>query len=125
MRGIAGYNAGETTNCVCAEIKGRKRTIVIDTLGPMVGLIGHGAEIQDPDGATAALKTVVRRWPRLRQIFADGGYVGPKLLVTLCSVAAFTLKRVKRTDEVKGFAVRPRHWVVESAHSPGFVDAGG
>jgi len=78
--GILGYDAGKTaTNCVCAEIKGGKRHIVVDTLGPMVGLMVHSADIQDRDGAPAVLRTILKRWPWLRHIFADGGYAGPKL----------------------------------------------
>lgn len=82
--GIAGYDAGK-------KIKGRKRHIVVDTLGLMVGLVVHSADIQDRDGAAAALKTVLRRWPWLRHIFADGGYAGPKLRTALRKVAKFTL----------------------------------
>jgi hypothetical protein len=52
--------------------------IFVDTLGLMVGLVVHSTDIQDRDGAVAALKTVLRRWPWLRHIFADGGYAGPK-----------------------------------------------
>nr|WP_153320984.1 IS5 family transposase [Sinorhizobium medicae] len=104
--GIAGYDAGK-------KIKGRKRHIVVDTLGLMVGLVVHSADIQDRDGAVAALKTVLRRWPWLRHIFADGGYAGPKLRAALRNVAKFTLQIVKRTDKAKGFEVLPRRWVVE------------
>lgn len=104
--GIAGYDAGKKT-------KGRKRHIVVDTLGLMVGLVVHGADIQDRDGAAAVLKTILRRWPWLRHIFADGGYAGPKLRAALQKVAKFTLQIVKRTDKAKGFEVLPRRWVVE------------
>jgi transposase len=104
--GIAGYDAGK-------KIKGRKRHIVVDTLGLMVGLVVHSADIQDRDGAVAALKTVLTRWPWLRHIFADGGYAGPKLRAALRKVAKFTLQIVKRTDKAKGFEVLPRRWVVE------------
>lgn len=104
--GIAGYDAGK-------KIKGRKRHIVVDTLGLMVGLVVHSADIQDRDGAVAALKTVLRRWPWLRHIFADGGYAGPKLRAALRNVAKFTLQIVKRTEKAKGFEVLPRRWVVE------------
>ncbi len=79
----------------------------------MVGLVVHSADIQDRDGAVAALKTVLRRWPWLRHIFADGGYAGPKLRAALRNVAKFTLQIVKRTDKAKGFEVLPRRWVVE------------
>lgn len=104
--GIAGYDAGK-------KIKGRKRHIVVDTLGLMVGLIVHSADIQDRDGAAAVLKTILKRWPWLRHVFADGGYAGPKLRGILRKVATFTLQIVKRTDKAKGFEVLPRRWVVE------------
>lgn len=104
--GIAGYDAGK-------KIKGRKRHIVVDTLGLMVGLVVHSADIQDRDGAVAALKTILKRWPWLRHIFADGGYAGPKLRAALKKVAKFTLQIVKRTDKAEGFEVLPRRWVVE------------
>ena len=104
--GISGYDAGK-------KIKGRKRHIVVDTLGLMVGLMVHSAEIQDRDGAPAVLKTILKRWPWLRHIFADGGYAGPKLRVHCKKIAAFTLQIVKRTDKAKGFEVLPRRWVVE------------
>jgi transposase len=113
--GIAGYDASK-------KIKGRKRHIVVDTLGLMVGLVVHSADIQDRDGAVAALKTVLRRWPWLRHIFADGGYAGPKLRAALRKVAKFTLQIIKRTDKAKGFEVLPRRWVVERTFA-GLADA--
>jgi len=70
--GIRGFDAGK-------KINGRKRHIVVDTLGLMVGLVIHSAGIQDRDGAPDVLKTILKRWPWLRHIFADGGYAGPKL----------------------------------------------
>ena len=104
--GISGYDAGK-------KIKGRKRHIVVDTLGLMVGLMVYSADIEDRDGAPAVLKTILKRWPWLRHIFADGGYAGPKLKGALQKIAAFTLQIVKWTDKAKGCEVLPRRWVVE------------
>ena len=104
--GIAGYDAGK-------KVKGRKRHIVVDTLGLMVGLVVHSAEIQDRDGAVTVLKTILKRWPWFRHIFADGGYRGPKLSSALRKIATFTLEIIKRSDKAKGFQVLPRRWVVE------------
>jgi transposase len=104
--GIRGFDAGK-------KVKGRKRHIVVDTLGLMVGLVVHAADIQDRDGATAVLKSILKRWPWLRHVFADGGYAGPKLRGALQKVGKFTLEIVKRTDKAKGFEVLPRRWVVE------------
>ncbi|MDP9856653.1 hypothetical protein J2854_003862 [Agrobacterium tumefaciens] len=69
------------------------------------------ADIQDRDGAPAVLKTILKRWPWLRHIFADGGYSGPKLKGALQKIAAFTLQIVKRTGKAKGFEVLPRRWM--------------
>lgn len=104
--GIRGFDAGK-------KINGRKRHIVVDTLGLMVGLMVHSAGIQDRDGAPGVLKSILKRWPWLRHIFADGGYAGPKLKGRLEKVGKFTLEIVKRSDHAEGFEVTPRRWVVE------------
>lgn len=104
--GIRGFDAGK-------KINGRKRHIVVDTLGLMVGLVIHSAGIQDRDGAPDVLKTILKRWPWLRHIFADGGYAGPKLKDRLEKVGKFTLEIVKRSDHAEGFKLLPRRWVVE------------
>jgi transposase len=108
--GICGFDAGK-------KIKGRKRHIVTDTGGLLVGLVVHGADIQDRDAAPMVLKSILKRWPWLRHIFADGGYGGPKLKGALKKVGKFTLQIVKRSDagksQAKGFVLIPRRWVVE------------
>jgi len=112
--GIRGFDAGKTaTNCVCAEINGRKRHIIVDTLGLMVGLMVHSADIQDRDGAPDLLKSIRNRWPWLLHVFADGGYAGDKLKKRLQKIGKWTLEIIKRTDKAKGFEILPRRWVVE------------
>lgn len=104
--GISGYDAGK-------KIKGRKRHIITDTLGFMVGLVVHSAGIQDRDGAPEVLKSIARSHPDLRHIFADGGYGGPKLRDALADMGNWTIEIVKRSDTAIGFEVIPRRWVVE------------
>jgi putative transposase len=104
--GIRGFDAGK-------KVKGRKRHIIVDTTGLIVGLVVHAADIQDRDGAPAVLKSILKRWPWLRHVFADGGYAGPKLRGALQKVGKFTLEIVRRSDTAKGFEVLPRRWVVE------------
>jgi len=104
--GVSGYDAGK-------KIKGRKRHIVTDTLGFMVGLVVHSAGIQDRDGAPEVLKSIRGAYPDLRHIFADGGYAGPKLRAALEGVGNWTIQIVKRSDTTEGFEVIPRRWVVE------------
>ena len=70
--GPRGYDAGK-------KIKGRKRHIVTDANGFLVGLVVHEASIQDRDGAIHVLHSIRRFYPFLRHVFADGGYAGPKL----------------------------------------------
>lgn len=103
---ISGYDAGK-------RIKGRKRHIVTDTIGLLVGLAVHGADIQDRDGAPDLLKSISTTYPLLRHVFADGGYAGPKLRGALEKIGRWTLQIVKRSDAAQGFEVIPRRRVVE------------
>ena len=104
--GVRGYDAGK-------RIKGRKRHIVTDTTGLLVGLEVHSAGIQDRDGAPDVLEAVAARYPLLRHIFADGGYAGPKLRDALQAIGRWTVQIVKRSDTTEGFQILPRRWVVE------------
>jgi len=104
--GPRGYDAGK-------KIKGRKRHIITDTAGNMVGLTVHTADIQDRDGAVSVITTIRRLYPWLRHLFADGGYAGDKLKDALADLGKWTLEIVRRSDTAKGFEVLPRRWVVE------------
>ncbi len=72
-----------------------------------------GAHVQDRDGAPLLLASIRSAFPWLRHIFADGGYVGPKLKQALEKLGQWTLEIVKRSDAAKGFQLLPRRWVVE------------
>jgi len=104
--GVRGFDAGK-------KIKGCKRHIVTDTIGLMLGLVVHGADIQDRDGAPAVLASIRKSCPWLRHIFADGGYAGPKLRGVLDKIGEWTIEIVKRSDTAVGFEVIPRRCVVE------------
>jgi len=104
--GACGYDAGK-------KIKGRKRHIVTDTLGLIVGALVHADDIQDRDGAPDLLNAIRARWPWLRHVFADGGYAGDKLQAALADKGRWTLEIIKRSDAARGFEVLPRRWVVE------------
>jgi transposase len=95
------------------RINGRKRHIVTDTLGLLVGLEVHSAGIQDRDGAPDLLNKVAVGYPFLRHVFADGGYAGPKLRDALKAIGRWTVQIVKRSDTAQGFEILPRRWVVE------------
>jgi len=102
--GISGYDAGK-------KLKGRKRHIVTDTLGLMLFVLVHAADIQDRDGAVDLVKAIRHRFPWRRHLFADGGYAGDKLATALAELGRWTLEIVKRPAE--GFVLLPRRWVVE------------
>lgn len=104
--GPRGFDAGK-------KIKGRKRHIVTDTEGHLVGLQVHAADIQDRDGAVSVLSSIRALYPWLRHVFADGGYAGDKLRNALGKLGRWTIEIIKRSDQTIGFAVLPRRWVVE------------
>jgi transposase len=104
--GVSGYDAGK-------KIKGRKRHIITDTEGFLVGAVVHAASTQDRDGAPLVLKAIRSAFPWLRHVFADGGYAGRKLREALKGKGEWTIEIVKRSDTAKGFEVIPRRWVVE------------
>jgi transposase len=104
--GPRGYDAGKKVN-------GRKRHIITDTSGHLVGAQIHPADIQDRDGAPDLLASIRQLFPWLRHVFADRGYAGAKLQTALAGLGQWTLEIVKRSDTAGGFHVLPRRWVVE------------
>jgi transposase len=99
--GPRGFDAGK-------KIKGRKRHILTGMLGNLVGLVIHAADVQDRDSAPAVLKAIRARYPRLRHVFADGGYAGPKLRGRLEKIGRWTVQIVKCSDTAEGFELLPR-----------------
>jgi len=84
----------------------------VDTLGLILAVVVHAADIQDRDGAKLVLRKMRKLYPRLKLIWADGGYAG-KLIEWTKTLGGWVLEIVKRSDDVAGFAVLPRRWVVE------------
>ena len=74
--GPRGYDAAK-------KVKGRKRHIVTDTSGLLVGVAVHPANLQDRDGAGLVIETIHDLFPWLRHLFADTVYNGPNLPKTL------------------------------------------
>lgn len=100
-----GYDAGK-------RIKGRRRHILVDTMGLLLFAMVLTANIQDRDGAKLLFEKVKERFPRLRLIWADGGYAG-KLVDWVKQFCHWVLEIVKRSDDVKGFVLLPHRWIVE------------
>ncbi len=74
------------------------------------------ANIQDRDCAAELIEKALRKFPRLRKIFADGGYAGPKLASAIAGLPV-ALEIVKRTDKDGGFKLIRRRWVIERTFS--------
>lgn len=100
-----GYDAGK-------KIKGRKRHTLVDTMGLVLFVMVLTANIQDRDGAKLLFEKVKERFPRLKLIWADGGYAG-KLVNWVKQCCHWILEIVKRSDDVKGFVLLPHRWIVE------------
>ena len=101
----SGYDAGK-------KIKGRKRHILVDTLGLLLNVVVHPADVQDRDGASHLLRRARRMFPFIERIFADGGCAGRKMALTVWRTGAWRLQIVKRSDAT-GFQVLPKRWIVE------------
>jgi putative transposase len=72
----------------------------------------HAASIQDRDGAKLVLQKLAGSFGRLKLIWADGGYAG-QLIEWTKGLGGWLLEIVKRSDDVKGFKVLPKRWIVE------------
>ena len=81
-------------------------------MGLLLGVVVHAANIQDRDGAKLLLGKVKNCLPRIQLVWADGGYAG-KLVQWVADMCGWTLEIVRRCDDLKGFHVLPRRWVVE------------
>jgi putative transposase len=103
--GVRGYDAAK-------NVKGRKRHLLVDTLGLVWGLLVTPADVQDYDGGWLVLESLAGRCVRLEKVWADGRYAG-----ALVEIAAEwyhrVLEIVKRAPEAKGFVVQAHRWIVE------------
>jgi putative transposase len=95
------------------RMKGRKRHLVTDTEGWLLAVQVHPADIQDNHGAVPLLKAVRRAFRRLRHLFADRVYRGPKLLNAISEVGRWTIEIVTRTQSFGTFTPEKRRWVIE------------
>jgi transposase len=104
--GPRGYDAAK-------KVKGRKRHVVTDTCGLLVGAVVHPADIQDRDGAGLVVEAIHDLFPWLRHLFADSVYNGPNLAQMLAKFGGWKLEIVKRAADAVGFQLLPRRWVIE------------
>jgi len=103
--GVRGYDSGKM-------VKGRKRHLLVDTLGLVLAVVVTAASVSDPKGARMLFKRMGGGCKKLRRIWVDGTYRG-KLLDWVSDHCWFLLEPVLRSDKMKGFVLLKRRWVVE------------
>jgi putative transposase len=104
----SGYDAGK-------KIEGRKRHVVVDTLGLLLWVMVGPAQVQDRDAARPVLQAVLGLYGTLRKLWADGGYAGA-LVEWFGSQLGWrhcVLEIVRRLGDRTGFYILPKRWIVE------------
>lgn len=93
-------------------MKGRKRHVVVDTLGLVWAVVVHSAAVQDRDGAKLVLDKLRGGLPRLAAVLADGGYNGP-VAAWVSATLGVALTLVQKAPGQRGFQALPKRWIVE------------
>lgn len=101
------------------QTPGRKRHIIVDTLGLPLKVMAHSASIQDGRGGYQILQALFakikgslhNRWCRLKLIWADGAYAS--IVEEVRKQFGWRLDIVRRSDKAKGFEILPHRWIVE------------
>jgi putative transposase len=105
--GDVGYDAGK-------KIKGRKRHVLVDTLGLLLGVVVTPASCPERDGAQQVLGQVAQWFPCLRKIWTDGGYTGEAFETWVTDHwPKVEVEVIKRSDQAKGFVPLAQRWIVE------------
>lgn len=105
--GAVGYDAAKKT-------KGRKRFLIVDTLGLVLGAAVRPASTPERVGARALLAPVLPHFTWLRKLWVDGGFTGEDFAAWVKSQRPrLDVEVIKRSDAVRGFEVLPKRWVVE------------
>lgn len=93
-------------------MKGRKRHLLVDTLGLLHGLVVHAANVADCVGAKQVINHAGEQTGRLQKVWCDGGYEG-KLEDWATQHTHFTVEVVQREPGRRGWHVQPKRWIVE------------
>lgn len=105
--GAVGYDAGKKTN-------GRKRFLLVDTLGLILAAAVVPASTPEREGAKIVLEPVLPYYRRLKKLWVDGGYTGANFADWVTEHRpALEVEVIKRSDDTSGFKLLPKRWVVE------------
>jgi transposase len=107
-------HGGAVGDDAAKRIKGRKRHLLVDTLGLVLGVVVTPANTTERDGAKAVLLRVLAWFAWLRLLWVAAGYTGPAFASWVKGRRTrLKVEVVKRSDDGRGFKVLPRRWVVE------------
>jgi transposase len=96
------------------NVKGRKRHLLVDTLGLLLSVHVSPADVQDRGGAPGLLSGPKQLLPRLEKIWADGAYTGEKLATWCREQGGWELEIIKRSKaDTEGFTILSHRWIVE------------
>ena len=98
-------------------MNGRKIHALVDTQGLPLRIVIHSAGVQDRDGAALVLDKIRNSFPWLELLWADSGYNAHQVDAAVAKVPSLRIEIVKRSDDMKGFVLLPRRWVVERTFS--------
>lgn len=95
------------------KVKGRKRTILVDTMGLLIGATVHSARRSDHQGMILLGLWFSAFWQSIQLIWTDQTFGGQAFTAWVQKTFGWTMEVVKRPEEQQGFEVLPRRWVVE------------
>jgi putative transposase len=99
------------------KVKGRKRTILVDTMGLLLGVCVHSAKRSDHAGMILLATFYASLWQSLQVIWIDSTFAGKAFIAYIAEQFGWKLEHLKRTDDDPGFQVIPKRWVVERTYS--------
>lgn len=106
LAGVKGYDAAKC-------IQGRKRHLLVDTLGMIMAVVVTAASLPEREGAKRLLRGMSGSCKKIRRIWVDGGYDGKPLMEWALRYFNIIVQAVLRPEGIKGFHLLPRRWVVE------------
>ncbi len=95
------------------KVTGRKRFILTDTLGLMLGILIVAANVGERAGAQQLFEQTKGKYPRLKKVLADQGFNGEKYVAQIEQLFGFIFEIVNKVLGVGGFQVLPKRWIVE------------
>lgn len=99
------------------KVKGRKRTILVDTMGLLLGFCVHSAGRSDHQEMLLLSAFWAGVWSFLQVIWIDSTFGGKNFIAKIHNQFGCYLEHIKRTDNESGFKVIPKRWVVERTYS--------